>query len=768
MTNSLNEHSVLGKTITPLHASEKATGEASFAGDLRFHNMLVGKFCRSPLPHARILHMDTSRAEKLPGVKAVITHKDAPKQRIGRWVYDRPILAGGKVRHVGEAVAAVAAVDEDTAEEAVSLIKVVYEELPVVSNALEAMKEGAPLVHEDLATYKSAPPARNSSGNILHKVRILAGDAEKALAQADVVHRESYFTRPVHQGFIQPHQAVAAVSPSGRITLWDSTKAPFLVRKVVADALGLPLARLRVIATRVGGDFGGKGTASIELACVLLALKSGCPVKIVLDYEEELTSTFIRTGSYIDISSGATKDGAMLALKARLVFDIGAYNDALTSHAFSYNLVQGPYSVPNVDIDANVVYTNNTPTGHCRAPRGPQQNFAIESHLDGLARKLGLDPLDFRLRNAIKSGEKLPAGGVFGELGIKQTMLAAKDFISKNDGGRKGPNEGWGVACAWWSIGARVGEEGAASSTWLKFNEDGTATLFTGCTENGGGQHDILVQIVAETLDIPPEDIAIVASDTDATPFEMGTGGSRTAYRVGNSVRLAAEDARKQLLTLAAHKLKAPLEDLRLGGGKIFLRASPDISVTIASICAEAVTSARGPVVGIGQELREERLAQSRREKDVIDGMQTGTHAVKVAVDRETVKVKILKYFASHDVGFALNRGNVEGQIEGGVVQGLGYALSEELTIDKGITLNASLTDYRMPRSGDAPQIENSIIEVPSKYGPFGARGIGEPPSIPVAAAISNAIYDAVGVRIRELPLTSGKIFAALKQKSPK
>lgn len=761
----MNEHAMGTKTITPLHASEKATGKACYAGDVKLRDTLVGKCCRSPFPHARILSIDTSRAERLPGVKLVITAKDCPKERIGRWVFDRPVLAEGKVRHLGEAVAAVAAVDEDTAQKAVKLIKVEYEELPVAANALEAMKPGAPLVHEDLAGYKVAGPKPNGGGNVLYKARIRAGDVEKALAQAAVVHHESYSTHPVHQGFTQPHQVVAATSPGGKMTLWDSTKAPFVIRKTVAETLGLPMARVRVIATRVGGDFGGKGTAGIEPICALLALKTGMPVKMALNFEEELTATFIRTASHIDITSGATKDGLLVALKIRMVFDIGAYNDSIVQHSIGYNLVQGPYSAPNVDTEVNIVYSNNTPTGHCRAPRGPQQGFAIESNLDGLARKLGIDPLEFRRRNAVKSGAKLPGGGVVGRMGLEQTMAAAGKFIKSNSPGQKVAGEGWGVACTWWGM-HKVGEEGSPSSSWVKMNEDGTVTLFTGCTEQGGGQHDILVDIVAGMLDIPREDIAVIAADTDSVPYERGTGGSQTTYRVGTSVRLAAEDARNQLLALAAHRLKAGQDALQLKGGRVFVRGSTDSSVSLASLCAEAITSERGPVVGIGEDLREQRLVQSREDKELLDGLQTGTHAVKLAVDRETGKVTILKYFASHDVGFALNRRNVEGQIEGGVVCGLGYALSEELKTEQGRTLNTNLRDYCLPRSGDTFQIEKDIVEVPSKYGPYGARGIGEPSSIVVAAAISNAICDAVGVRLTDLPLSKGKVFAALNQKS--
>ncbi|MBI4334630.1 MAG: xanthine dehydrogenase family protein molybdopterin-binding subunit [Chloroflexi bacterium] len=759
----MNDHTFLGKSITPLHASEKATGQAVYAGDLRLADMLTGKFCRSPYAHARILHIDTSRAEKLPGVKAVVTSKDAPGQRIGRWVWDRPVLAEDKVRHTGEAVAAVAAVDEDTAEEAASVIRVEYEELPVVANALEALKPLAPVIHEDLGSYQSSHPEHNGSGNVLHRVHIVAGDAEKALAAADVVHHESYSTPRVHQGFTQPHQVVASVDLSGKVTVWDSTKAPFVIRAALAQVLGLPLARVRVIATRVGGDFGGKGTVNIEPACVLLAMKSGCPVKMALDFREELIATFIRTSSYIDLTSGARRDGTLVAVKAKVIFDIGAYNDGFTGSADGYSLVQGPYAIPNVDIEASAVYSNSTPTGNCRAPRAPQQCFAAESHMDGLARKLGMDPLELRLKNVLKGGERLPTGGFVGRTGIQQTMQAARDFLAKKE--EKRPGEGWGVASTWWSV-HRVGGEGSPSTAWLKLNEDGTANLFTGCTEQGGGQHDILVQIVAETVGLPPEAVTVVASDTDTTPYEQGTGGSRTTYRVGTSVRLAAEDARQQLVAMAANKLKVNPDNLRLCDGKVFVEGTPGKEVTIAALCAEAITSPRGPVVGIGEELREARLGQSREDKDVLDGLQTGTHVVKVAVDRETGKVRVLKYFASHDVGFVLNPRNVEGQIDGGVVQGVGFGLTEGLVTENAETINASLRDYRMPRAGDAPAaIDKSIIETPSKYGPFGARGVGEPPTVPVAAAINNAVYDAVGVRLTSVPLDPAKIVAALKQK---
>jgi CO/xanthine dehydrogenase Mo-binding subunit len=756
---------VLGKSEPRTYAAEKSRGEARFAGDLFFPNMLFGKILRSPHPHARLLSIDTSRAQRLPGVKAVVTHKDVPPVRIGRWIRDRYILARDRVRHIGEPVAAVAAVDEDTALEALSLIKVEYEPLPAVFDAIEAMREGSPILHEELQSYGvSLGPRQNSpGGNICHQVHLKMGDVEKAWASADIVSEDRFTTQSVHHGFIQTHEAVSTIDASGKVTLLLSGKAPFQMRNMVTQALQIPMSSLRVIATRVGGDHGGKGTANMEPVCVLLTLKTGLPVRMIMTWEEEFTATFIRTRSFSRVKTGVKKDGTIVALQGEIIFDCGAYNDSLAGMSRNYNMLQGPYFVPNVDIEGKVVYTNNTPTGHVRAPRGPQPLFAIESHLDSVARKLGMDPLELRLKNALKDGDPLAAGGRFYNPGLKETIKAAMDYVKREKKESEEKNVGWGVACAEWALHP-LGEEGPLSSIWVKLNEDGTVVILTGCTEQGGGQHDILIQIVAEILRLPVDRVSVVAADTDATPYEQPTGASMTAYRTGNSARLAAEDARQQILNFAAELLRLPAEELELDQGRVFHRSNPEHSVPLSQIGFASLSSPHGAIMGIGSSLREQNLAERKKFKDSLEAAQLGTHAVKLRVDPETGEVKILKYFASHDVGFALHPMNIEGQINGAVAFGVGYALTEDIVRDRGKVLNAKLTDYRLPRATDVPNVQSSIVESPSKFGPFGAKGIGEPPLMAVAPAIANAIYDAVDVRITELPITKEKIWKALRE----
>ncbi|MFC1930456.1 xanthine dehydrogenase family protein molybdopterin-binding subunit [Chloroflexota bacterium] len=758
----------VGKSEPKIYGAEKARGEAKFAGDFRLPGLLTAKVLRSPYPHAQVLKIDTVKAAKLPGIKAVVTSKDTLYLKMGRWIRDRQVLAQGKVRHIGDAVAAVAAVDEETALEALELIKVEYQKLPAVFNPLDAMREGSPLVHENPEDYQvSMPPPARSQGNICHSVKIKLGGIERAWDKADLVLEDSYSTQTVHQGFIQSHECVSAMDGSGKITLWTSTKGPFVIRSMVAKALGLPMSRLRVIAAKVGGDFGGKGSAVGEPICVLLTMKSGLPVKLVYTWEEEFTSTFIRMRSFSKLKTGTKNDGTLVAFQGEIVFDCGGYNDGFTGGAHGYNMLQGPYYFPNVDITSYIVYTNNTPTGPVRAPKAPQQNFAIESHMDHIAQRLGMDPLELRLKNAIKDGDSVASGGYYTNPGLRPTIEAAMDYIKKEKK-EKEENVGWGIACAQWSMQV-VGDKGPTSTVWVKLNEDGTVVIITGCTEQGGGQHDILVQLVAEVLKLPVNRISVIASDTDTTPYEQPTGGSNTTYRVGNSTIFAAEDAKQQIINLAAELLDANVDDLALDEGKVYHLRDPQRVKTLAEIGQASISSRQGAVMGIGSSLRMKRLGETRKFKDSMEAVQLGTHIVKLAVDRETGKVKILKYFSSHDVGKILNPDNVAAQINGGIVCGEGYALMEDVVTEEGRVMNPKLTDYKLPRSLDIPDsFKSSIVESPSMFGPFGAKGIGEPPCVNVAAAIANAVHDAVGVRIKNLPLTSEKIWKSLSSKGTK
>ncbi len=757
-------YTYLGKSFPIVQSKEKIIGETLYAGDFRLQNMLYGKILHSPHTHARILRIDTTRAEALPGVKAVITSADTPGARCGRFIQDRPLLALDEVKYRGEPVAAVAAVDEDTAADALELIKVEYEVLPAVFDPLLAMKPSSVLVHKDSESFEPRPPRRNGKGNIVDEFSISQGDVEKALSECHVIHTDSYRTPAVHPGFLEPHAAVSVVDGSGRATMWCATKAPFLIRAHTCKFLKLPLSKLRVIAPTVGGDFGGKGTATVEPISLLLAMKSRLPVKLVLDRQEEFNCVPLREAAIMQITLGARKDGTIHAIKGQIVLDSGAYNDTVGRVEGSATNLMGVYRIPNVDLQAVLVYTNNPPRGHVRAPRAPSPVFAIESHIDMLSRKLGMDPIEFRFKNIVQDGDRVTGSkSILHPVGLKPALLSAQEYIKRESpaGGTREKNVGWGVACGMWAT--RPVGEGPASSAWLKINEDGSALLITGVTDNGGGQLGAYSQIVAEVLSIPYESVSVVSADTGVTPYEQGTGGSQTTYRVGMSVKLAAEDARKQLLELASIQLEAPTEALDIKESRVFIKTMPERAVGLAQLASSSLHSHKGPIVGVGREQREKLVSEMMAHKVDVDMGTYSTHVAKVHVDPETGLVKVLKYFAAHEAGFSINPDNVKKQIEGGVVFGQGFAMSEEVVVKDGDTVTGSLMDYKLPTISMAPKVDYVIVEIPSTFGPWGAKGVGEPPVVPVAPAIANAVYDATGVRIRELPVTPEKVYMGLK-----
>lgn len=757
----------LGKSYPLPQGKEKTKGESLYAGDVRLPNMLYGKILHSRLSHARILRIDTSQAWRLTGVKAIVTATDTPGARCGRVFQDRPLLALNKVKYKGEPVAAVAAVDEETAEEALELIKIQYEEMPAVFNPLEAMKPSSPLVHEDSESFEPRPPRRNGKGNILDRIHIVEGDADRAFSECNVIHKDTYFTPPIHAGLIEPHAVVSSVNSSGRATMWCATKAPFVIRAHTCKYLNLPLSGVRVIVPAVGGDFGGKGTATIEPLSLLLAIKANAPVKLVLDRTEEFSCIPLREAAVIELTAGAKKDGTLHSIKGRIIIDSGAYNDTVGAVEGSAANLMGAYKIPNVDLEAVIVYTNNPPRGHVRAPKAVSPVFAIESHMDMLSRKLVLDPIEFRLRNIVEDGDRIPCSkNILHPVGLKPTLMAAREYFKKESttGQGREKNKGWGIACGLWAV--RPVTEGPASSAWVKVNEDGSVLLITGVTDNGGGQLGAYAQIVAEILAIPYESVSVVSADTGVTPFEQGTGGSQTTYRVGMSVKLAAEDARKQLLELAGAKLEAPVEALDIEDGKVFIKKMPERSINLAQLASSSMLSHRGPVLGVGRLEREKLVSEMMAHKTDIDMGTYSTHVAQVQVEPETGLVKVVKYFAAHEVGFAINPENVKKQIEGGVVFGQGCALSEEVIVKDGITVTESLMDYKLPTISMVPEVEASISEIPCSFGPYGAKGVGEPPVIPVPPAIANAVFDAAGVRITELPITPEKVFSGIKNKS--
>lgn len=753
--------SIIGKVVERQEAALKATGSAEYTADHFIPGTLTAGVLRSPFPHARIISIDASQALSLEGVFAVISASDLPRVKTGRWLCDRGVFAWDRVRHVGEAVAAVAAVDEETAEEALELIKVEYEPLPAIFDPIKAMESDAVLVHADMADY--VPKKRICKGNILNSANVKVGDLDAAFARADLICEARYITPLQHAGFTQPHQCLANFDVTGKLNMWTSTKDPFRIRKQIAEVLGLPMSKIRVIAGMCGGDFGGKGSITIEGICAALALKAKRPVRLMLRWQEELGCTFARPKAITEIRTGVKKDGTLLAIKGRIVHDCGAYMDALSALMGDLNHLQGPYHWQNADLSACMVYTNNPPTGHVRGVRSAQIQFAIESHMDTLARKLGLDPIDFRLRNVMQDGDKVPSGGALRNVSAKQVLEVTAEYM-KNQKGPVEANTGWGMALAQYSLHALPADL-QSSSACVKVNEDGTATLMTGSTEQGSGILTVLEQIVAEELGLSMDSISAINADTDTSPWERGTGSSQTTYRVGPVVRMAAQDAKKQLLALATRKLKVEPDQLELADGKVIVRSDPKVFITLRELAKEGIASHGGPIMGTGLAQRKEHFEKIEEEKGIIDGPSYGTAAVKVAVDPDTGKVKVLQCYSAWDAGFVINPDNVKGQIEGGVVYGLGYALTEEMVTTEGKTCNNNLMDYHMPTFPDVPNIDVEVVEVPSHWGPYGAKGFGEGTNITVAPAIANAVYAASGARVTEIPLIPERVFMALKAK---
>jgi CO/xanthine dehydrogenase Mo-binding subunit len=533
------------------------------------------------------------------------------------------------------------------------------------------------------------------------------------------------------------------------------------------------MSRIRFAAVAVGGDFGGKGTmVQIEPICAMLALKSRHPVRLCLSREEELTSTYLKDSTTCHLKIGVDRNGKLVAFQGSITFDTGAYSMHIANMAEACTRLHGPYLIPNVDIVASRVYTNNIPAGDMRGPSDVQCFFALESHLDMIARKLGIDPIQFRLQNAVDDGDKLPTGERIVNPGIKETLRRTQAYLKKEKGVKK-PNEGWGIACEE-HRGALMDSHGslrlprfALASVWVKINEDGSVIVFTGVKEVGGGQNTVAAQLVAETLGVAYDDVTVVAADTDHTPWDQGSGGNEATYRAGLNALLAAEDARNQLIELAAQKMGTSPTEIELQGGRVYVRDDYTKSMTLAEAAALSLRMMGSPILGTGTGggVRKAKFAGELPAEKWHDGLQHATHAAKVRVDPDTGKVKVLKYYACHDVGFAINPQNVEGQIEGGVAFGLGCALTEEVIIQDGTTLNANLTDYRLPVALDVPNIECEIVEIPSTAGPLGAKGLGEGTNVPVAPAIANAVCEAIGRRITRLPLTCERVYQALQEK---
>ena len=743
------EFNVLGKNHVRVDALDKVTGHATYAGDVYLPEMLMCKVLTSTRSHARIVGIDTSQAEALPGVRAVITGKDFPDVFFGSGALrDRRVMARDTVFYIGEPVAAVAADDEMTAAEALSLIDVEYDDLEAVVDPLVSISADATEVHPDLPEFEGYGFALG--GNNCTMLDADRGDVDQAFQEADHIIEETYHTQPINQGFLEPMACVANLEANGRLTVWASTQGPYQVRAQLASVLDMPIGNIKVIAMELGGGFGAKLRQALEAFPAMLSMKTGRPVKLVNTREETFTLNGPRLETNIYLKTAVTNDGKITAREARSVFDVGAYLGAGPNSGVGHGL--GAYNISNFRLRSYGVYTNKVYVGSYRASGVADMTFAVESHMDVIAHKLGLDPMEFRAKNALKEGDIGVSGAPLPRHGLAEVMDALKDKMDlpKKLDSTEREARGVGVAVGEWRSGS------GPSTASISVNEDGTVSLLTGSVDISGSDTS-LAQIAAEVMGLELEQVIVAKRDTDLAPFTGPSGGSRIVYSQGKAVQMAAEDARGKLLALAADRLGVQAEALECQGGAVYVMDNPPQSMGLGQLARMSLSSRGGPIVGAAS-------LSSMPYNPVFNAQ-----GAEVVVDRETGQVRVTRFVQAQDVGLAVNPMGVEGQLEGGAVQGIGRALSEEILIDRdtGQVRNASLATYLMPLAVDMPPIETVLVEVPSEDGPFGLRAVAEPPGFGPPAAIANAIYDAVGVRIRTLPLSAERVLAALQGREP-
>lgn len=737
--------SAIGQPVPQDEGPDKVSGKALYAADVQLPGLLWGRVLRSPYPHAAIVHIDTSRARQVPGVHAVLTGQDLPDRRVGRLLRDIPVLAREHVLFIGEKVAAVAAESLEAAEAALAMIDVTYDELPPVFDPVAAMQPGAPTLHPHMATYQGLPQPRAAENNVFAHNRWTKGDLAAGFAAAAHIFEHTFNAQLMHQGYIEPHACVVQIDDQGRAQVWANNKGPFMLREQLAAVWDVAQEHIRVNPTSIGGDFGGKGSFMDVPLCYHLARQAGRPVKMVMDYIQELMAGNPRHPALITLKTGVATDGRILARQARVVFNSGAYG-AFKPRVYIRGADHsgGPYLIPHVQIDSYMVYTNTVPCGHMRSPGKPQVTFAVESHMDMMAQALGLDPYEFRMRNILKDGDISPVGEQLQHIRAADTLRQAATAIGWGQTPKR-PHVGRGLALADQPQGPG---QSAASVT---IDAAGQVKLYMSLWDTGTGAHTIMRQLVAEVLTLPTAQVHLVMQDTDAVPYESGPGGTRVTYTAGQAAFGAAHDLRGKLAAVAAELLDGPVEQLHLAAGRFAMPGHPPRSLSLADIIAQAI-STTGDLV--------------RGSSNVTTAPPHETafcaQAAEVEVDPETGQVTVQTVVTAHDVGTILNPMTHQGQIEGGMVQGLGYAVMEELRIDDGQIATLSLGEYKLPTIKDIPALVTVLLEPGSGPAPYQSKGIGESSNTPVAAAIANAVYDAVGVRILDLPVTAEKVFLAL------
>ena len=760
---SNQEYNVVGTRPIRHDGTDKVTGRAQYGADINLPGLLYGKILRSPHPHARIKSIDVSKALAHPGVRAVVTSADLPKTS-GKLVdlaegafanvgfLSNNCLADGKVLYKGHAVAAVAATSPHEAEEALSLIDVDYEVLPFVTNVQDAMKDDAPLLHERLANLSNvnirpgglrddedAEKATNIANHFVFEI----GDAEQGFREAEIVVEREYTTESVHQGYIEPQNATALWNNDGYLTVWCSIQGPFELREYTAKILDIPVSRVRIVPMEIGGGFGGKFMPYLEPVAAILSRKTGQPVKLTMSRTEIFEGTGPTSGSHMKVRMGADKEGRITAAEAILSFEAGAFPGSPVSAGCA--CIFSPYDIPNARVEGYDVVVNKPKTGAYRAPGAPNGAFAAETVIDEICERLGIDPLDFRLLNGAREGTRMVTGPRLSAIGYQETVQAAKehDHYSSQV---QGPYRGRGVASGFWRNG------GGPSSATASVNPDGTVSLVEGSPDIGGTRTAVAMQL-AEVLGIPVEDVKPQVVNTDSVGYTSVTGGSGVAFKTGWASYEAAQDVKRQIIERAARIWDVSTEDVEYADGAISHKSDPELSATFKELAA-GLNSTGGPIVGRAN------VAPTGV------GAAFATHVVDVEVDPDTGKVDILRYTAIQDAGKAVHPSYVEGQMQGGVVQGIGWALNEEYFMNSnGEMANSSFLDYRMPTTLDLPMIDTVIVEVANPGHPYGVRGVGEVPLVPPMAAIANAIYNAIGVRMTSLPMSPGRVLDALLDK---
>lgn len=767
---------LVGASIPRLDAREKIAGSAIYTDDMTLPGMLHGALLGSPHPHARILSYDTAQARALPGVRAVLTAEDLPDVPVGSIIRDMPILARHKVRYLGEPVAAVAAVDLQTARRALELIQVQYEPLPAVYDAEAATQPGAPVIHEPPAARPDQVPTPPhfqlaTEPNVATHIQIIEGDAEHAWDECDVIVEGTYETPAQAHMYMEPCTTLAAPQPNGKITIWTSTQTVFRVQAITAEALAIPMSRIRVIAPRVGGGFGAKTEITNQPITAALARAAGAPVKLTFSRVDDTTMMKSRHPARIYMRTGATRDGRLRAREVRMYFDTGSYaDDGPSVLAVAVYFTRGPYRIRYMNVDAYSVYTNKLRAGAFRGFGNPQITFASEVQIDELADRLGMDPIELRLRNVIETGQRW-LGGKRVESGTMRQCLEQARQVSDWATRRQpqpppapGKRRGIGIA-AIPHVCALLG-----TSAFIKLSEDGTVTVQCAAIDSGQGAETVLVQCVSGALGLTIDQINFAGPDTDGSAYDFGTVSTRITFMLGKALTEACRQIKKQIFRHASAILEQPRKKLELRpGGRVGVKGKP-AETTFAAVALRSLYVEGGPILGTYSALFPPH--EFDPERTYVRGLSSmgngyfvfAAQVAEVDVDELTGKVELVRAWSVHDVGRAINPVAAEGQIQGGFVQGLGYALFEEMVWNQdGRLANPSMMDYKIPAAGEVPlEVHPVMLEHPSEEGPFGAKGVAEVGLVGVAPAITNAIRHATGVSLRRIPATSERVLRAL------